>query len=446
MQADDSPHPPAPAASADELWELHRRSWELELLISGAVIFSLFQIPSTLTQAIDWARAHVGQGSTREALMMALVYLESVVYVLAINLMLHFVLRAFWISLIGLGSAFPQGIRYEKLDYGPLYLDHVRRTVPGIEKLTRTVDRICNVIFSFTFTVILFLVLGIAFCTVAILGGGFIVRSVFGYRGEAGWLVLVLLLPYLLTYGLDKLAGRRIPGLLHVAWFRKLAAVVYRVYGTLFCLPLIGAISLVLLSNIPRRRVLAVLMLYLFSPVLVLTLILGAVHYDGEVYAPDDARGYGMDSMYYEDQWPQDKIVVTPSIPSDIIRGPFVRLFVPYRSADNDRLRERCPDLEPFAREGLRLQDGSEHPGPEADPHVRAAIECLAGFHELLLDGKPLEKPEFFFSTHPKSGMRGLVTYLPTSGLLEGRHLLVVKKRFIEHPRDYFIPFWWGRS
>src|SRR5262249_23617774 len=155
---------------------------------------------------------------------------------------------------------------------------------------------ICNIIFSFTFTVILMLVSASLFFTVVVFGTGLVFRALGGHGDVGGNWVAVVILPYLLMYLLDKQLGRRFPGLVQAPWFRKLALGVYRVYGTIFCAPLVGAITFVLVSNVPRRRFIAMLMLYLFSPIAVLFLILGVVRYENDIYYPDDARGFGVSS------------------------------------------------------------------------------------------------------------------------------------------------------
>ena len=78
-------------------------------------------------------------------------------------------------------------------------------------------------------------------------------------------------------------------------------------------------------------------------------------------------------------------------------------------------------------------------------------LRCLAEIHRVALDGKPLPGLEFQFSTHPETGVRGILGYIPAAGLPPGSHLLRVEAapraeaepRKNERPPDpYLIRFW----
>ena len=72
------------------------------------------------------------------------------IYWLIIGLILHLVCRGLWIGLVGLSYAFPEGIKTEKLNYQPKYLQKVQ-AVPPFEVIILRLERICSNIYSISF-------------------------------------------------------------------------------------------------------------------------------------------------------------------------------------------------------------------------------------------------------------------------------------------------------
>ena len=65
----------------------------------------------------------------------------------------------------------------------------------------------------------------------------------------------------------------------------------------------------------------------------------------------------------------------TPSIQSDIIRDPYVKLFIPYSPArHNPAIAAACPALKPL--QDRRIQLGADP--PLADSLVVPVLECIA--------------------------------------------------------------------
>ncbi len=73
-------------------------------------------------------------------------------------------------------------------------------------------------------------------------------------------------------------------------------------------------------------------------------------------------------------------------------------------------------------------------------------LRCLAEFHRVTLDGKAMPRLGFRFYTHPRSGVRGMLAYIPTAGLARGEHLLRVEavpgRRAKTPPKPHLIRFW----
>jgi len=227
----------------------------------------------------------------------------------------------------------------------------------------------------------------------------------------------------------------------HRAMMRSAARLTYnRVQASALFMPLLFT----LITNLRQRR--RGLVVVIGVPVLfvaffiVKDVLLGRrmVHADGYAYLPAEGGALAVEPGYYADQRdgaPGESSL--PEIQSDMVRDPYVRLFIPYRPRRHNALiARRCP--------GVRA-DAS----PTAAGNA-AVLRCLAALQPVTLNGKPLQ-PAFRFYTHPGTGFRGIVAYIPTAGLPKGENVLSIAQLAIPDPTPaeaavhdppYSIPFW----
>src|SRR5690349_17536070 len=97
-------------------------TWELELLISGAVLFALFQIPSLLNGLFAHLEPHATT-AIMAVLLLVQIYVKAIVYALIAAFVVHLIARAYWVGLVGLHSVFPNGVRWEEFKSGPVTLE-----------------------------------------------------------------------------------------------------------------------------------------------------------------------------------------------------------------------------------------------------------------------------------------------------------------------------------
>ena len=93
-------------------------TWEIELLISGALVFSLF----SLREPLEWAMLRwlpVATDGWRMLLIYAYLYGKMVLYTLLLTFSVHLAARARWVALVGVHSVYPHGPRWENLSGGP---------------------------------------------------------------------------------------------------------------------------------------------------------------------------------------------------------------------------------------------------------------------------------------------------------------------------------------
>lgn len=430
--------PPDLSASAAERFPHGlRQTWELELLISGAVVFALLQLPSAVDPVYRRLEVHLAD-TGHQALFLGYYFLKLILYLLSVSFLIHLAARAYWVGLVGLDAVFPNGIRWERLRYGPISERVYRERLPSLPALIGKVDDFCSAIFSCAFMFVL--IFAIAFPVTALLGGAAFLISL-GLGGVSlgavfrALLFLFIALPLAASL-LDRSVGRKLdPGSLPARSVRAFQISYYWMY----LLPLYGTSMMVLFSNVRKRALYPVLFLlffgilgfFLFNDMGLKNELAAFASYE---YLPEEMGAREVRPVYYEDQRPEGEVFPrTPSIQSDVVRDPYVRVFVPYSPRWHDpAIARRCPEVKP-------ARDGGP-PGP--------VLRCLARIYGITLDGRPLPELPLHFSTHPETGVRGVVGYIPTAGLARGGHLLRVEA--VPHPRrknapppePYLIRFW----
>ena len=55
-------------------------------------------------------------------------------------------------------------------------------------------------------------------------------------------------------------------------------------------------------------------------------------------------------------------------------------------------------------------------------------LACFERVHGVTVDGRALGALDFQFHTHPRSGARGVLAYIPADGLPKGRHVITVRR------------------
>lgn len=448
--------PPGPAAEPSTLGQTRHepavRPWELELLIAGAVVFAMMQVPGQLDA---WFRGLEPRLSMSAFQVVYLVYTygKIIAYTLIGAFLLQLSARAYWVGLIGVEAVFPHGARWDADRYGPVTREVMReRTTSTLQSLIDRADRFASLIFGFTFTVVMILVVGIGLTGLLWALAYGISRVALGGEHHLevfGVLLLALFLPSLVLWAADRTVGTRLrPG----GWpHRVLRAGIVGTYW-LNLTWLYGTVMSTLFSNLPKRTASLVMfgVPFGFMALLLVQGALGkALGLDGPAYLPDEAGRRGVRYVYYESQRvPSELYRNAPSIQSDIVREPYVRLFIPYNTRLLDRVIERrCPWVRPFEDSG-----GANGAGVADDAAMDAVLRCWSSLQRVTLNGRPLQ-PSYRFSTNPETGMRGIVAYLPTAGLPRGENVLIVERPPLlddlgplvkPRPRPpHYIPFWW---
>ncbi len=420
-----------------------RGTWELELLISGVVIFALIQLLGRLMTG--YGRVAVNLGETMALVgWMAFFYLQMAIVCVIASLLIHLTARAYWVGLIGLRSVFPRGVIWSRVStIGPRTVRFYRARLPTLARLSGQTDAFCSTIFSFTLAMAsIFLLSTVVF--MPILAASVLVDR-WLFDGERTIMVfyaamLILVGPASILPLVDKRldANKRYP------LFERLLRLGLMPYYYLFGLPLISPILMTFQSNIRTRRFFG-----LFGVVMLLLLggWTGVSMMASERLMLHDLRFFPRelgplhtDAFHYRDTRP-DGVYTIPSIQSAQVDSSTVALFLPYIPRwHNPVVGEQCPDLAPLQRAGLTFRMRQFRVVGEPAATVADALDCWRTLYPLTLDGVALLAEDLAFTRDADSGVHGFMAYLAVEDLTPGRHEIDVEQfRYLGRKRKRVV-------
>lgn len=435
------------------LKDLAVKSWNLELIISGAAIVLTTYLPDLVEDgfqyyhfnlATDWSSA------TFFLPVLAYAFFKTVAYLMIAMFVVHLAMRAFWVAMVGLQAAFPEGIRYDRLPHVPPAIRQFQEQKFGrLSDYILRLDRLCNQVLAFAFLVSL---MGIAI--------GLLYNIFFGVSQllrqacppdtvrwimNGVWLVLCGLgVTYFLAYATlskrPRLDGR------YGVWAGRFYHRVNSLVLPFFNKP-IYYLTLSFLSNVsPRRYYVSLVMVMIFVMCSVFFVFLekigdltGRRLLEFRNFYASGSPANELTADTYDNLRAHPRDVPLVSLPSDQIDGAFLPVFVAYPKMLDGALGQRCdpdpaPDSLPRAlrnnlRDSLRLV-------------------CLEGFFQVYVNDSLYARPGWVYYQKPGARTRGLVSYLPTGGFRPGKNVLTVKVPSDANPDSLRVygaaPFWFS--
>lgn len=391
----------------DWLRTVQQQSWEPEILISGIVLFALFQVPDLLDRLYLYldSVSVLAQGTIVRNII-ALLKVSN--FWLTLGFGAHLFFRSIWAAYVGLSYVYPDGIDHDRLRYRPAFLRLIARQSDYPTRIQQ-LERLCSGFFATSFFLFMCIVGALSFflliSIMALLIFAFYPEFVNSPWFERGLNIFAftfggLYLFDFLTLGLLK----RIPYVSTVYY------PVYRLMSAITLAPFYRNIYYGFISNHHKGKVAALVLLFLLST-FVITIEVQSSH---SIFNNLTLQTYDdTDSIFpghYADQQskqPSHRI----QIPSDIITGDVLRVFVVHSRGRERRQVLRCCNYDSLK---------AAHPKADTDS---LKLACLDQFYRLDLDGKEVDKNVLFY-TDPKTKQNGFLSYLDISTLEPGLHYL----------------------
>lgn len=430
-------------AEPDVIPEKTTPTWEMEMLLSGATVFGLLQLPDAFNGMVEPLLARLGGNIAAVANMLAM-YAGAAIYVLLITFIMHLTVRGFWIALLGLRSVFPDGPDFERLRGGPIARDLARQQTPRVDVEIERLDNLATTIF-------LFGAMAVAGVLMAgSIGVPLMVLVWLWPDASIGRLILVTLGvalgPMLLASTFDALIGHRLD---RTGWFARWIAGVLTYYQRTSAPRFLNVIITTLMTRFGFGRFMVA-----YVAVLCVVMVGYVVHQDirrsgkaigdyGSIPAPA-ASGFAVLPQFYRDQRRGDeRLSRTPFLDSMQVNGDWLRLIVPFHPTRHKAaIATHCPTV--WAT--LPLPEAAD--ATAADPRARALLACYRDLAAIRIDDQAVATlPDVVVL--PDSRLRGLLFMIDARSLAPGRHVL--QTAALPHPRDddagklpapYRIPFW----
>ena len=393
--------------------ELHTKTHDIELLLSGALVFGLLTMPGELNRLYDYWSARF-DGIASSAATYLYLYGQMIVSSMLVTFIAHLCLRGYWIALLGLESVWIDGWDWDRLKLGPHSRVHVERRVTSLSAAINRADDFASVIFAAGALLVMMFLYSLLMVFVAV-AVSVLIAAVTGIPDRSAFSItfLAVLLPMGIIPLLDRrLAGKLAPGGLAERVFARVAGV-----GLYFSpMRFIGPIQFVFQSRLGQRKLSMALgaaaALIMVALLISLFLRSGELRLDGWRYFDPRLTAPSIDPGHYRDSGAA-RTGRRPTIDSDVISGPLIRLYLPYRPRRlNPLIASACPAL------AAALSAGAE-------TNNSIAAGCVGNLYKVSIDGA-MVTASYSFTRDAVSDFVGVLAYLPTDALAPGPHELTI--------------------
>lgn len=408
---------------------LEKQSWQAELVISGAAIFGALQLPEVLRNLVDFCIYHAPE----QILVLALIfitYLAFVIPILIINFILHFVLRALWIGMLGLVSVFPNGINYSFESWSEDYGQKVKKEFPDINQFNQQLDNLCSIIFSGTSLGVMMFVS----ISIVVFAMGMIAYLLNHLIPVLDFNIIFLIIFFSITV-IGMLQGIFISKRLREkAWVQKIHFPIYKLYAklmfTIFYRP-INYINLTLSSNTGIMKSLAYAFLYFFVIGIFTLFLLETTNHD--LLANNTFHRYQnspmqWDAAQYKNTLPNDTKIFGPIIQSDKIVESEIELFIP-RFAREQIIKDSICSTKHIYDDKLSSEENEK-----LDWENR--IDCHNRYYKIYLNDSLIRDIKFYNINYPNKGERGFLSHISTKNCKQGENILKVVLGY-RNPRNH---------
>jgi hypothetical protein len=365
------------------------------------------------------------------------VYSKGAAVLLAATFVIHLLLRARWIALVGLHSIHPRGIDWERLRAGPIAREVESARMGSMDDMIERADNRATTVFA-TGVMLASTLVGLTLAVV-VFGLVLLACNAAGFALDPFTLfpmMALLVVPFAAAQMADRQYGDRLrpgsPGY-------RLVHGLLRGYSKVGMGVANNPVMAILASHGGQRRT-------ILMTITTMSIVLFAV--GGSYVAmrkPDVFGSFAMfpamrsgdphkvDAVHYDDQRNPSRDQPAPHIQSMVVTGAYLRLTVPYEPVrDDPAMRRTCPQMPALAK--------TQQPA--------TALACLQALHDVHLDGRKLTALQYEVGSDPGTGRPALLAMIDVRALAPGRHELQVARanapddKRPEASAPYRIPFW----
>lgn len=328
---------------------LQQESWQLELLISGLALFGVFGAKTLIDDLQGFLDVQFFRATAKVAISIFMFLLNGSWYIFLINLVIHIILRGLWIGAIGLRYV-SQDIDYDTLNFSSYFRKLYTRRYESFDDYIEDLERICSVIFAYTFLLFFILISACLFLLWPV-----VVLSLVGKTVGPIFLLVYLLLG--LVVFIDFIAINPLKKV-EDKWVSRIYGFIFRFYSTITLSFIFRPLLLNFLDNkftkklflfsIPYGIVIIVILPQLTSQSLSYFPSFKKFDIEHRAYSSRSINPYLYDNLRPEGAGEIDYI----SLKEDRVEGSVFEFFVTHKRAD-ERFFELEMEIEKINKIGV---------------------------------------------------------------------------------------------
>jgi hypothetical protein len=439
------------------LKSLAEKTWNMELIISGAATYLSSFLPEITDKAFYFFLDNIAQDQNPANLnlpILAYGFAKMIAFLLPLTFIIHFIMRAFWAGVVGVHTVYSQGILYDKLPGQKAVAQKIYEKHYGLlSDYIARLDKWCNQIFGFAFTIAL---LGIglsAIYLVIFLGSTFIIPNLTSDKDHFSHILSIIFVIIAVIMAATQLLIGRIDHLENPRLYKWAGWII--VYMPKVMLPFIHTpfnyLNFIFSSNVSKKRyytVITVVFFVVMGGVAVITFAtMMEIKRSTPVFAFHQFVGkyknrYSLSAEQYDDIRPEHARLSGVSIASEMVTGPFMKVFVAYPKYLDNSLKQIChlPDektLDSLPKPIRRLLLDS----------LRS--DCFSRSLTVLVNDSTYGRTDWLFHRHFEDGTLGVVTYIQTKRFKTGKNFITIQLPSIEKQDSMMVlgevPFWFAQ-
>lgn len=415
------------------LQRLKEESWEAELLVSTIAIFGTFQ----LFGLIDWwTNLFINLLSPEQYYTGYIIVFFGLfaVSILASMFVLHFILRAYWVGLVGLNSVFPD-YSLEDSAYSKIYTEKILAILPKLKDSIKKVDELCSVIFSVAFTLMLIGMYMAFMSTILLLLYNLLSPYVHDYILLGIFLAFVILLIFQIIISI-------IANLKRFKENEKMQTLYFNVVkwgGIVMQGPFYKSIlqvTMIFGSNFKKKKsMIYMIMAFLF---LGIVLTVNQIQKTNILYLLTHEKKVdkmNMNPSFYASSNEKNNFLLVPEIKSDFVKENVLKVFIPVFHHEKKMRENTCNNY---------ITDETRTKEEQRQDKFDNYLDCYKTYHHILINGKEVNV-DFLKYDHPRTDQFGVLGYIKLNKAQEGINTLMVKKVLDkeEYNKEWSIPFYY---
>ncbi len=427
----------------DWLQKQHDNSWQIEFLIAGGIVITLYQLP-------DYFRRYFILTYETTILDDFILLLLFSVYlfsrILLIGFVVNLILRAIWIAFIGVYASFPKGINKYDHAYSKWLGEKYQKENASFNRL-EWLDKAASL--SYVLAILLSLM---TLSMVILMYVGFWLINIIPTTTylDSAWFKYTLL-GFIVLFS---------SGILEALFYRLFQQPTrFRGWGQRF-FTIMDYLTLgvfykkewyTLVSNTKRGVLPIILLLYfLFATLVTINQIGSYLHLDGFFHYDflDDRdyrkmpRAYEINITNYYNLIPEKKFFAFEAcISEDIVDERYMWVFVSYWEAMDDELGAI------FEEKGMPNDYSAIETREDLLSVDSLYISCLQELFLIDIDGQQLDSLRWFETQLGKTAEYGYMAYIDTKDLSSGQHYMHVQRKGLNYKKEWYtsrirsIPF-----